>query len=158
MKKYKGLSIVLLVAMLAAMLPGCAAPTPEVIKETVEVPVEVTRVVEKEVPGVAAGEAVYEVVYPLERFAGELVPLVPRLDTLEGKTICELTQDMFGAEITFPEIRKLLSEQYPGIKVVLNTELPDTWGKRVPEKDLPELIPKALAEKGCDAVISGNGG
>ncbi|MFC1933495.1 hypothetical protein ACFLXU_07775 [Chloroflexota bacterium] len=99
----------------------------------------------------------YEVVSPLGKSPVKIFPLVPRLDTLEGKTICEISDDDYRTEVTFPEIRKLLSEQYPGIKFVPFTELPDSAGKRFSRADLPEALPKVLAEKGCDAVISGNG-
>ncbi|MFC1932215.1 hypothetical protein ACFLXU_01100 [Chloroflexota bacterium] len=100
----------------------------------------------------------YEVVSPLGKSPVKIFPLAPRLDTLEGKTICEISDDDFRCEVTFPEIRKLLSEQYPGIKFVPYTELPDSGGKRFRAADSLEILPKVLAEKGCDAVISGNGG
>jgi len=80
----------------AGALASCAMPTPQVITETVEVPVEVTREVEKivevekvvEVPA-GAGPVTLEVYDPTGAF--EVTNLFsPRLDTLEGKTICEV--------------------------------------------------------------------
>ncbi len=82
-----------------------------------------------------------------------------RLDGLEGKTIGEIWNGVFKGDITFPIIRKLLKEKYPGLKIIPYTEFP-----HVPISDNPTQQRQharhlaALAkEKGCDAVISGNG-
>jgi hypothetical protein len=77
----------------------------------------------------------------------------PRLDTLSGKTICELS--VGGAwqyERTFPLIRDLLKKQYPAAKVIPYTEF--AIGVDMPDKKTLDLI-KA---KGCNAVIIGNSG
>jgi len=73
-----------------------------------------------------------------------------RLDTLEGKTICELSNDSWEASRTFPAIRELLQNQYPTMTIIPYTEFPldsDT-------KDISDI----LMQKGCDAVIVGNAG
>jgi hypothetical protein len=77
----------------------------------------------------------------------------PRLDTLAGKTICELA--VGGAwqfERTFPLIRELLQRKYPSAKTIPYTEFP--VGTDMPDKKTLDLI-KA---KGCSAVIIGNAG
>ena len=107
---------------------------------------------------VPAGEKVYEVVSPLPESTVKQVPMAPRLDTLAGKTMCELWNYLFQGDITFPEIERVMSKQYPGIKFVPYSDLPDTHGRFVSETDLPTLLPKVLKERGCQAVISGNGG
>jgi hypothetical protein len=82
-----------------------------------------------------------------------------RLDGLEGKTICEIWNGVFKGDITFPIIRTLLKEKYPELKVIPYTEFPhgpisdDPTQQRQHAQQLAALA----KEKGCDAVISGNG-
>ncbi len=75
----------------------------------------------------------------------------PRLDTLEGKTICELSTDRWGTWRTFPEIRRHLQELFPTARFIPHTEFPKGV-KGIDSKDIANII----AEKGCDAVIVGN--
>ncbi len=102
----------------------------------------------------------YAVVSPVARRYVERKPMAPRLDTLEGKTICELWNESFNADKSFAVIRELLKQNYPGIKVIPCTEMP----VHHPMEDigvtneLSEELIRALKEKGCDAVISGNAG
>jgi hypothetical protein len=77
----------------------------------------------------------------------------PRLDTLEGKTICELA--VGGAwqwERTFPLIRDLLQNQFSTATFIPHTEFP--IGVNMPDQETLDL----LKEQGCDAVIIGNAG
>ena len=110
---------------------------------------------------VAAKDGVYEVVSPVGETTVEMLPPTPRLDTLEGKTICEVSSEIFKTEVTFPKIRELLKKKYPGVKVIPYTEMPvctiETMGPDTRAKTIKSLI-AAFKEKGCDAVISGNGG
>ena len=103
----------------------------------------------------AATAADYEVVYPLGRSTIAVKPLAPRLDTLEGKTICELWNDKFFGNITFPIIEELMVKKYPGVKFVPYTKFGYTYGA-TEARDIAAL-PKRLVEYGCNAVISGNG-
>ncbi len=87
--------------------------------------------------------------------------LAPRLDNLQGKTICEIWNGGFMAETSFPIIRKMLRDRYPGVKVIPYTEFPlVSIGSLHPatQKDTLEVVRSALREKGCDALITGNGG
>jgi len=79
----------------------------------------------------------------------------PRLDTLEGKTICEVANYAWAADRTFPLIESLLKNQFPTVKFVPFTEFGDIYGTTVEEL---EAIATAAKEKGCDAVITGNAG
>ena len=75
----------------------------------------------------------------------------PRLDTIEGKTICELYNDMWQGIRTFPLIRDLLWTQFPTANFIPYTDLP-----RIPQSvDADSFAPilKALKAKKCDAVI-----
>ena len=107
-----------------------------------------------------ASDVKYEVVSPLGERSINWIEMAPRLDTLEGKTICELWNKSFKSNVTFPVIRDLLKKKYPGVKVVSYSDLPPHHmleNPGVTNAASDELI-AALKEKGCDAVISGNGG
>ena len=75
-----------------------------------------------------------------------------RLDTLEGKTICELSNDSWEPNRTFPAIRKILQKQFPTATIIPYTEFP--MGKFGLEhaEDIGELV----AKKGGQAAIVGN--
>jgi hypothetical protein len=105
-------------------------------------------------------EEKYEVVSPVAERHVKRINMAPRLDTLEGKTICELWNESFNANITFSTIRELLKKNYRGIKVIPCTDMPihhtmeDAGITNAPS----ETLIASLKEKGCDAVISGNAG
>ena len=96
-----------------------------------------------------------EVVWPSGKFAQPSQPLAPRLDTLEGKTICELSNGVFYFDKTWPLIQQLLSKKYPGIRFVGWEEFGKFYSKE--EMSLLEALPGKLAQYGCDAVVSGRG-
>jgi hypothetical protein len=79
-----------------------------------------------------------------------------RLDTLEGKTICELSNDGWEYDRTFPAIRALLQRQFPTAKFIPYTEF-----GRIPNADdvkgMQEQVNKMKAA-GCQGVIVGNAG
>ena len=83
----------------------------------------------------------------------------PRLDTLDGKTIGELWNGVFKGDFTFPLIRKRLQAKYPRLKIVPYTEFPHAPHTDNParQKELAAEIVALMKERGCDAVISGNG-
>ncbi len=78
----------------------------------------------------------------------------PRLADLNGKTICELSNDSWEAQRTFPAIRELLQRQFPTAKIVPYTEF--AHGNR--ELEGASNIGDIVAKKGCQAVITGNAG
>ncbi len=75
----------------------------------------------------------------------------PRLDTLDGKTICELSNDSWQAHRVLPEIRRLLQERFPTAKFIPYTEFP-TGNERIDTERAAELVARA----GAHAVIIGN--
>ena len=101
----------------------------------------------------------FEVVGPLGLEAVEQAGAAPRLATLEGKTIGEFWNGVFKGDQTFPVIRRLLQEQFPRLKVIPYTEFPHAPGSDHPAKqrELAARMAALAREKGCDAVISGNG-
>jgi hypothetical protein len=101
------------------------------------------------------GRAMYKVVWPSGQSTQPPQALAPRLDTLEDKTICGLSNGRYYFAETWPLIKKLLLQKYPGIKFV-------DWEKFdiIPDKDegaVLRALPEKLRKYGCDAVISGRG-
>jgi hypothetical protein len=157
----------------AAGVVASCGPTPQVVKETVEVPVEVEKIVKEtvEVPvevtkivekivEVPAGEAAEAGPVTLEVYdptgAMEVTHLfAPRLDTLEGKTICEVTNASWQNDRTSPYIRELLQNMYPTATFIPYTEFPEYVGKY---EMVAEGVGEALKAAGCDAAIVGNAG
>lgn len=71
----------------------------------------------------------------------------PRLDTLNGKTVCCIWgSHIYRGNEIFPILADMLQKKYPTAKIVPWTEM-----------EGENLITK-LKKKGCDAVINGFGG
>jgi len=109
---------------------------------------------------VAVQDGVYEVVSPLGEPVVKMITMAPRLDTLEGKTIGAIWNRGFRGDETFPIIEKMLRERFPTVKLIPYTEFPlvtiASLHPEEKEKTL-EALRAVLQEKGCDAVITGNG-
>ncbi|MGZ5147199.1 MAG: UGSC family (seleno)protein, partial [Burkholderiales bacterium] len=100
-----------------------------------------------------------EVVSPLGGEASEQKSIAPRLSDLNGKTVAEIWNGVFKGDETFPAIRRALLQRYPGIRLVPFTEFPHFYGGDNPtqQRALARQLASLVKEKGCDAVISGNG-
>ena len=108
----------------------------------------------------ASAEPVYKIVGPMGESTAKMTAMARRLDTLDGKTVGLVWNHAFKADVTLPAIAEALKQRYPGIKIVPYTAmptapLPDTPGAPRPESD---ALVAAFKAKGCDAVITGNGG
>ena len=77
----------------------------------------------------------------------------PRLDTLAGKTICELSNGEWGAQRIFPAIREVLQKRFPDAKFVPFTEFPVGTEEIDNETTIDRVV-----RRGCQAVITGNAG
>ena len=75
----------------------------------------------------------------------------PRLNTLNGKTIALLSDDMWQAHRMLPMIREKLQAIYPDARFIPETEFP-MGTRRIDTEETVDL----LMEKGVDAVIVGN--
>ena len=82
------------------------------------------------------------------------------LDTLEGKTIGEVYNNHFKGELMFQTYRRLLKEQYPGIKIVPYDRFPTVYvgGDPASQKKTAKEIARLAKEWQVDAIITGNGG
>lgn len=79
--------------------------------------------------------------------------LAPRLDTLEGKVIAQLWDELFKGDIVFEHLEEGLRQRYPGVKFVSWRVFGSTHG--ADEKAALAALPQKLREHGVDAVISG---
>jgi hypothetical protein len=64
-----------------------------------------------------------------------------------------VSNSSFKVNITMPAIAKALQESYPGIKIIPYTQMATAYSGA----DW-EAKPGEFKTKGCDAVVSGNGG
>jgi len=82
------------------------------------------------------------------------------LDTLEGKTIGEVYNNHFKGELMFRTYRRLLKERFPGVKVIPFDEFPIVYvgGDAASQKKTAREVAALAKAKGCDAIITGNGG
>ena len=105
-------------------------------------------------------EAVYRVLSPLGDTTVKMIAMAPRLKTLAGKTVGMVWNAGFKANITLPVIADLLKQKYPDIKIIPYTEMPESHLGEAPgtPQTQSEELQAVFKEKGCDAIISGNGG
>lgn len=94
-----------------------------------------------------------------------LLPAVTRkvsqhLDTLEGKTIGEVYNNHFKGELMFHTYRRLMNERFRGVTIIPYDEFPTVYvgGDPASQKRIAREIAAIAKEKGCDAIITGNGG
>ena len=107
----------------------------------------------------AGGEATYTVLSPVPESAVEPIKPAARLKSLDGKTIA-LVGGSFMANVTHPELKRLILAEYPKAKIYLLSEIGSAGPYPRPgvvrrEKD---EFQRKLKEFKVDAVISGNGG
>lgn len=100
-----------------------------------------------------------EVISPAGLDAVQRSSSAPRVETLHDKTIGEVWNGVFKGDLTFPIIRNLLQKKYPSLNIIPYTEFPHSTGSDHPaqQRELARRIAAMALEKGCDAVISGNG-
>lgn len=112
-------------------------------------------------------QQMFEVVRPTSEDERKIAGIAPRLSDLKGKTIGELSSNIYNAHISFPIIREMLKERYPDLKIItyaeINACLPQstivTYSGDVEEQAEKErAIVKIAREKGIEGLIIGNGG
>ena len=101
-----------------------------------------------------------KVVSPLGDETVEEISMAPRLDSLEGKTIGFVANGSFKSNVTLSVIAELLSKTFTTARVIPYTDMPRSFNAPPPGTTTEErtALEAALREKGCDAVITGNGG
>ena len=111
------------------------------------------------IPQALEDEPEFTVLSPVPESAVEPIASAPRLKSLDGKTIA-LVGGSFMANVTHPELKRLILAEYPTAKVYLLNEIGSAGPYPRPgvvrrEKD---AFQRKLKEFKVDAVISGNGG
>jgi len=84
----------------------------------------------------------------------------PPLSSLDGKTICEVYNNHFKGELMFRTYRRLFGERYQDVKVIPYDESPIVYvgGDPATQRQVARQIAALAKERGCDALITGNGG
>jgi hypothetical protein len=100
-------------------------------------------------------EETYSALWPRGEKTVASAPLAPRLDTLEGKTVAFLWDNLFRGDEIFPILESELSAAYPDMKFVGYTTFGSTHGAE--EGQILADLPTTLAENNVDAIISGMG-
>jgi len=93
------------------------------------------------------------VLWPRGRRTVSARPVAPRLDTLQGKTVGQLWDDLFRGDEIFPMLKSALAARFPGVKFVGYRTFGSTHGAE--EAEVLEALPARMRELGVDAVISG---
>ena len=111
------------------------------------------------IPQASDGEPEITVLSPVPESAVEPIAPAPRLKSLEGKTVA-LVGGSFMANVTHPELKRLILAEFPTAKVYLLNEIGSAGPYPRPgvvrrEKD---AFQRKLKEFRVDAVVSGNGG
>ncbi len=105
------------------------------------------------------GEATFSVVSPVPETAIKPMAAAPRLATLNGKTIA-LVGGSFMANVTHPELKRLILAEFPTAKVYVLSEIGSAgpWPRPGVVRREKEEFQRKLREFKIDAVVSGNGG
>ena len=97
----------------------------------------------------------YEVLWPRGAKTIEIAPLAARLETLDGKRVCQLWDYLFRGDEIFALLEDELRNRFPGITFVGYDEFGSTHGED--EGEILASLPRRLKELEVDAVISGMG-
>lgn len=101
----------------------------------------------------------FSVICPVGISVIEPIKQSKRLDNFEGKTIA-IVGGSFMASITHPELKRLITKEFPSTKVFIFNEVGSAGvfpGPSIKRKSI-ELFQEKLKKLNVDAVISGNGG
>ena len=101
----------------------------------------------------------YEVYSPIGERTIQNITQTPRLDTLDNKTIA-VVGESFMADVTHPEIKRLIQQHYPKAKVILQKEIGIAGPYPLPGivREKQQQFEAKLKQMKVNAVISGNGG
>ena len=100
-----------------------------------------------------ANDGYYEAYWPRSPRQQRTRELASRLDTLEGKVVAQLWDELFKGDVVFELLEEGLKQRYPGIRFVSWREFGSTHGGD--EKTALAALAQKLREHGVDAVISG---
>lgn len=99
----------------------------------------------------------YKVVYPLGRSVRTEKSATPRVKTLDGLIIGELSNYQFHSALTFDVIKASLLKRFPSLRFVPYEEFGNIDDPNR-ESEIVKALPDKLKQHKVDAVITGNGG
>ena len=97
----------------------------------------------------------YEALWPRSPRQSKIKPLAKRLDTLNGKTIAQVWDQVFRGDEVFEFLEEGIKARYPDVKFVSWKDFGSTHGSD--EREVVATLPEKFRERGVDAVISGMG-
>ncbi len=97
----------------------------------------------------------YAVVWPRSAKVVEVKPLAKRLDTMDGKKVAFLWDDLFRGDEIWPILKQELSARYPGLTFVDHDAFGSTHGDE--ERRVLAELPDKIRSMKIDAVVSGMG-
>lgn len=100
-----------------------------------------------------SNDGYYEAYWPRTPRQQMTRELAPRLDTLEGKTVAQLWDELFKGDVVFEHLEEGLKQRYPGINFVSWKVFGSTHGGN--EREALAALPQKLRDLGVDAVLSG---
>lgn len=103
----------------------------------------------------AKNDGYYEALWPRSPRQAKVKALAPRLDTLDGKTVAQLWDEVFRGDEVFQFLEEGLRARFPRVKFVSWREFGNTHGYK--EREVVAALPQRFRELGVDAVISGMG-
>jgi hypothetical protein len=100
-----------------------------------------------------SNDGYYEAYWPRSARQQRMRQLAPRLESLEGRTVAQLWDQLFKGDVVFELLEEALKARFPGIKFVSWRDFGSTHGGE--EKEVLARMPQRFRELGVDAVISG---
>ena len=97
----------------------------------------------------------YEALWPRSPRQSKIKPLAKRLDTLDGKTIAQVWDQVFRGDEVFEFLEEGIKARYPTAKFVSWKAFGNTHGSD--ERAVVAALPEKFKEQEVDAVISGMG-
>jgi hypothetical protein len=97
----------------------------------------------------------YAVVWPRSAKAVEIKPLAKRLDSIEGKTIAFLWDDLFRGDEIWPILKQELGKRFSGVNFIDHDAFGSTHGDE--EHRVLSELPGKIKSMNIDAVVSGMG-
>ena len=97
----------------------------------------------------------YECYWPRGELQQRTRSLAPRLESLAGKKVAQLWDELFKGDVVFDLLEEGLKKRYPDIKFVSFKEFGNTHGSD--EREVLNALSRKFKELKVDAVVSGMG-
>ena len=102
-----------------------------------------------------AKDGFYQALWPRSPRQSKVKALAKRLDTLDGKTIAQVWDQVFRGVEVFSFLEEVIKARYANVKFVSWREFGNSHGSD--ERAVVAALPAKFKAMGVDAVISGMG-